>query len=103
MILLKILTMSLFCFGSFKSIESFLWKIWGMDTNDLAEKLPKWATFTLSPVLFCIYCSASFWGTIGYALIGLSGYGFNVSEWVLCVIATAGMNAVLDYWTEPQL
>jgi hypothetical protein len=90
MILIKIITMSLVCFGAFKAIDTFLYKLMFIDRSDI--NAPRWLQFILSPVLFCIYCAASFWGSIAY-------FSFpepNVYEWIVAVIACCGLNVIIE-------
>lgn len=88
--IVKVIIMSLVCFGAFKAIDTFLYKILGIDRSDI--NAPKWLKFILSPVLFCIYCSASFWGSIAY-------FSFpepNLYEWIVAVIACCGLNLIIE-------
>jgi len=88
----KVIIMSLVCFGAFKAIDTFLYKIFKIDRSDLLPSCPKWLQFILSPVLFCIYCSASFWGSIAY----FSFPAPNAYEWIVAVIACCGLNLIIE-------
>jgi len=96
MTLLKIVIMSLTCFGALRAINTFLWKIKGVGLDDIEPDFSKWEQFILSPVLFCVYCTASFWGSLAYLGMAASGYGFSLFEWLICVIATCGLNEIIE-------
>jgi hypothetical protein len=88
----KVIIMSLVCFGAFKAIDTFLWKLFGFERSDLISGTAKWLQFVLSPVLFCIYCSASFWGSMAY----FSFPDANLYEWIVAVIACCGLNLIIE-------
>lgn len=92
MIAVKILVMSLVCFGAFTAIDTFLFKFFGKNREDIEERLSKWLVLALSPMLFCVYCAASFWGTLAYLGMGNG----SLFEWMICVVGCCGLNMLID-------
>ncbi len=90
MILIKIIVISLFCYGIHIASEP------GMLLSSIAEwfekKLP---VFWYKPLFGCVYCMASVWGTAGYVLISIHLGSFGLCEWLLCVVCCIAANKYL--------
>jgi hypothetical protein len=54
--------------------------------------------FYLKPIILCVYCMPSFWGTIIY--VSLNGFT-NPVEWILCCTMSVFINAFIwDLYTK---
>lgn len=93
--LINILIISLFCAGLAKSTEQ------GM----ILEGLYKWLHFRLPewlflPILGCVYCMASVWGTVLYWLLETKVWGFEIAPgtwvmWLVTCVACVFVNGLL--------
>lgn len=66
------------------------------------SKFDRFLLFILKPVIGCVICFASVWGTVafvGLKLIEAQYTGFaviSVPEWLICIICTVFVNYKLD-------
>jgi hypothetical protein len=76
-----------------------------MDLQDKKiEEIESWKErklnyeFYLKPIILCVYCMPSFWGSIIY--VSLNGFT-NPVEWVLCCTMSVFINAFIwDLYTK---
>jgi hypothetical protein len=76
-----------------------------MDLQDKKmEEIESWKErklnyeFYLKPIILCVYCMPSFWGTIIY--VSLNGFT-NPIEWILCCTMSVFINAFIwDLYTK---
>lgn len=64
----------------------------------------------LKPITLCLWCFASFWGTIAFVIVQTStplklGYDFYqiVPVWLLCIVCTVPINGLFDYLFRTKL
>jgi len=56
----------------------------------IAFKAPSWVFHVLKPLISCVYCMASVWGTIFYFTWSFI-YGGGVLGWIPSIFAIAGL------------
>lgn len=81
--------LSLFCHGLFVLFSPGF--IFGGAGDLLEEKLPKWL---FKPLIGCVTCMASVWGTLGYLLVEK-----EVTLLIPFIVALAGLNYLLNQFT----
>lgn len=91
----KILIMSLTCWGAFVGISSLL-AYTRYTPERILTVVPDWLSFILTPVIGCITCSATFWGTLAFLFTG----GGSLGEWFVCWLGCAALNWFISHWFE---
>lgn len=90
--ILKIFLMSLFCVGIRKVTDEGM--IFFFIKKFLNDHIKNEAI--LNPIINCIYCFASVWGSIAYILLSfIIGYEINAIEWIYCCICCVFVNGFL--------
>jgi hypothetical protein len=83
MILLKALTMSLFCFGAYAGMDDVL-SYFGMTREELYGRLTDPLRFFATPIIGCVVCACTFWGLIAYWLMPFPSIGEALICWFIC-------------------
>jgi len=91
--ILKIFLISLFCVAIRKITDE------GMVFYPVKEWLNRVikSEVILSPLINCVYCFASFWGSVAYVLLThfILSQHINCAEWAFCCICAAPLNGFL--------
>lgn len=95
-----VLLSALAIIGLHHSVDLLLDTFTGKDLNvywDMLEgkRYRKW----LKPIIFCVYCMASFWGTIFYFVFSFIEGG-GVVGWIPSIFAIAGTIHVLEKFND---
>ena len=80
--------------GLHNSVDLLLYSFTGNDLDVYYDRLEgSFWQLALKPVIFCVYCMASFWGTIFYFTFaiarGLENYDFML--WLPSLLVIAGL------------
>lgn len=91
-----ILLSALSIIGLHHSVDLLLYSFTSKDLNVLWDMLEgkKWRN-ALKPVIFCVYCMPSIWGTIFYFWYSFI-YGGGVVGWIPSILAMAAIIHILE-------
>lgn len=92
--LLTVLIMSLFCVGLYATLNLVLVSTINEDTNSISEGLPPILRFFAKPILTCVNCYASVWGSVVFWTL----YPFEEAYlfyWVMACVSCAYLNGLL--------
>lgn len=92
--LLTVLIMSLVCVGLYTAINLFLVALIDEDTNSISQGLPRSLRFFAKPILTCVNCYASIYGTIVFYY--LHGLEYEIlGYWAFACLSCAYLNGLL--------
>ena len=80
--------------GLHRSVDMILWSFTGNGLSEYWDMMER-VTFrnVLKPVIFCVYCMPSIWGTIAYLYFHSN---YNVGSWAFFVLVVAAFVHLFD-------